>query len=158
MSLGLRRLGTRLAALLGVVLLLGGCAAQIRDYEGREPVLDLREYFDGPLVAWGIVQDRSGEQTRSFIHVDKIAHIVIGAVDSRFAPGLYNAVEYNLSVNQVAETIKSMYPDLDIVHTNYNQMLRSIEVEVPVKLTEQFRFSGKSFEDELRDFRQRFSF
>lgn len=66
MSSRLGSLALRLAALLGLVLLLGGCAAQIRDYEGREPRLDLREYFDGPLVAWGIVQDRSGEQTRSF--------------------------------------------------------------------------------------------
>ena len=54
------------AGLAGMALLLAGCAAQVRDYEGREPRLDLREYFDGPLVAWGIVQDRSGEVTRSF--------------------------------------------------------------------------------------------
>ena len=40
MSLGMARFGARLTALLGVLLLLGGCAAQIRDYEGREPVLD----------------------------------------------------------------------------------------------------------------------
>jgi hypothetical protein len=61
-----RRLAGPLAALLGAAVLLGGCATQITAYEGREPALDLREYFDGPLVAWGIVQDRSGEMTRSF--------------------------------------------------------------------------------------------
>ena len=47
-------------------VLLTGCTTSVRDYENREPHLDLREYFDGPLVAWGIVQNRSGEATRSF--------------------------------------------------------------------------------------------
>ena len=49
-----------------LALLLSACTASVRDYSGREPHLDLRSYFDGPLVAWGIVQDRSGEMRRSF--------------------------------------------------------------------------------------------
>jgi len=100
----------------------------------------------------------SGEQIRSFIHVDKIAGIVVGAVDGKFPPGLYNAVEHNFSVNEAARNVKLLYPDLDIIHTNYNQRLRSIEVAVPVELSRHFQFSGKSFEDELRDFKHRFSF
>jgi len=56
----------RAALLLAAGLLLAGCTTSVRDYAGREPQLDLREYFDGPLVAWGIVQNRSGEMTRSF--------------------------------------------------------------------------------------------
>jgi hypothetical protein len=56
----------RIASILLAVMLLAGCTTSVRDYAGREPQLDLREYLDGPLVAWGIVQDRSGEVTRSF--------------------------------------------------------------------------------------------
>jgi hypothetical protein len=56
----------RIAPVLLAVMLLAGCTTSVRDYAGREPQLDLREYLDGPLVAWGIVQDRSGEVTRSF--------------------------------------------------------------------------------------------
>ncbi|MFU8895674.1 MAG: DUF3833 domain-containing protein [Gammaproteobacteria bacterium] len=57
----------RLAGLLlAIVTLLGCSSTSVRDYANREPRLDLQEYFDGPLVAWGIVQDRSGEVTRSF--------------------------------------------------------------------------------------------
>lgn len=55
----------RIAGLL-VLVLLAGCAASVQDYADRTPRLDLQEYFDGPLVAWGIVQDRSGEVQRSF--------------------------------------------------------------------------------------------
>lgn len=64
---------TRATLALVAALLLAGCTASVRDYEGREPRLDLRAYFDGPLVAWGIVQDRSGEATRSF-RVDMVGH------------------------------------------------------------------------------------
>lgn len=46
--------------------LLAGCTSSVREYAGREPRLDLQEYLDGPLVAWGIVQNRSGDMTRSF--------------------------------------------------------------------------------------------
>ena len=56
----------RALALATMALLLAGCAVQVSDYAGREPELDLQRYFDGPLVAWGIVQDRKGEVTRSF--------------------------------------------------------------------------------------------
>jgi hypothetical protein len=63
----------RLALAAGALSLLSACAASLSDYEGREPRLDLREYFDGPLVAWGIVQSRSGEVTRSF-RVDIVGH------------------------------------------------------------------------------------
>lgn len=56
---------SRKAALFAGVLLLWGCSTAVTEYAGREPVLDLSEYFDGELVAWGIVQDRSGLVTRS---------------------------------------------------------------------------------------------
>jgi hypothetical protein len=56
----------RTAATVLAALLLTACTTSVRDYAGREPRLDLQAYFDGPLVAWGIVQSRSGEATRSF--------------------------------------------------------------------------------------------
>ncbi len=60
------RTWSRALVLAPLALLLAGCAVQVSDYAGREPRLDLQTYFDGPLVAWGIVQDRKGEVTRSF--------------------------------------------------------------------------------------------
>jgi len=56
----------RAAAGLLLLLLLSACSTPVQDYQGQEPRLDLKEYFEGPLLAWGIVQDRSGEVTRSF--------------------------------------------------------------------------------------------
>ncbi len=56
---------------LAFVFLLGGCAAQVSEYAGEKPELDLAEFFNGPVKAWGIVQNRSGKVVRRF-EVDMI--------------------------------------------------------------------------------------
>jgi hypothetical protein len=48
-------------------LLLSACAAPtVTDYAAEKPVLDLKTYFNGPLVAHGIFSDRSGKVVRRF--------------------------------------------------------------------------------------------
>jgi hypothetical protein len=47
---------------------LAGCASpQPSDYAAEKPVLDLKQYFNGPLVAHGIFTDRSGKVARRFV-------------------------------------------------------------------------------------------
>lgn len=49
-----------------LVLFLGACSSGIEDYRGETPELKLEEFFNGELVAYGIVQDYSGEVTQRF--------------------------------------------------------------------------------------------
>ncbi len=59
--------------LMLTALLLSGCASvDIKDYAADQPRLDLRQYFNGTIDGWGMVQDRSGKVTRRF-------HVVIEA-------------------------------------------------------------------------------
>jgi hypothetical protein len=56
---------------LGVLLaiaLLSSCAtrADIADYANEKPTLDLQQYFNGTLDAWGMFQDRSGKVVKRF--------------------------------------------------------------------------------------------
>jgi len=49
------------------VLTLGGCASQhIDSYANDKPVLDLQEYFNGTLDAYGVFTDRSGTVVKRF--------------------------------------------------------------------------------------------
>jgi hypothetical protein len=58
--------------LLAGVLGLAGCAGpQISDYAQQKPVLDLRQYFNGTLDAYGIFTDRSGQVVKRFTVVMK---------------------------------------------------------------------------------------
>jgi hypothetical protein len=53
--------------LFGLVLSVTGCAApRIQAYRDNEPKVDIREYFDGELVAYGTVQDITGKVVSRF--------------------------------------------------------------------------------------------
>ncbi len=44
-----------------------GCASPcVDDYQGTSPVINLQTFFQGDLVAYGIVRNRSGKVTRHF--------------------------------------------------------------------------------------------
>lgn len=52
---------------MGLTMLLSACTGPKLDhYKGTGPQLDLEEYFNGPIKAWGLVQDRKGHVTRRF--------------------------------------------------------------------------------------------
>ena len=61
-----------LIATLAVALALGGCASQqIESYANAQPALDLQQYFNGTLDAYGVFTDRSGTVIKRFSVVMK---------------------------------------------------------------------------------------
>lgn len=63
-----RLLAVATLALAGLApLALSGCASpRPADYADQTPQLDLRQYFDGKLLAHGIVSDRAGKVVQRF--------------------------------------------------------------------------------------------
>ena len=54
-------------ALALCMALLAGCAGpQVADYAAEKPLLDLRQYFNGTLDAYGVFTDRSGKVVKRF--------------------------------------------------------------------------------------------
>ena len=50
-----------------IMVLLAGCSRiTLDDYRNTTPELNLRTFFDGRLMAYGLLQDRSGKVTRRF--------------------------------------------------------------------------------------------
>jgi len=45
---------------------IAGCSATVEDYQGESPQLDMASYFNGPLQAWGMFQNRSGKVIKRF--------------------------------------------------------------------------------------------
>jgi hypothetical protein len=63
-----RRLTLALAATALAAAVLTGCAGPTpADYAAETPVLDLKTYFNGELVAHGVFTDRSGKVARRFV-------------------------------------------------------------------------------------------
>lgn len=75
--------------LLVIILLAVGLSAcstpRIEDYAGQQPSLDLRDYFNGELEAWGMFQNRSGQVIKRF-HVAMTGTWQgdVGTLDERF--------------------------------------------------------------------------
>lgn len=61
-----RRLLLSSGAALAATALTGCASPQIKDYASDKPVLDLRQYFNGTLDAYGVFTDRSGKVVRRF--------------------------------------------------------------------------------------------
>lgn len=55
----------RFLLLLSLVVLTG-CGSNLDDYRGQGPSWDLARFFNGKLVAYGLVTDRRGEVTSRF--------------------------------------------------------------------------------------------
>ena len=54
------------AVLLCAALLAGCSTPQVQDYAGQTPTLELRDYFNGTLDAYGVFTDRSGKVVKRF--------------------------------------------------------------------------------------------
>lgn len=80
------------AILLSLLVFTGlaGCAGpQLADYADQQPKLDMRQYFDGVVDAYGVFTDRSGKVVKRFTVVMRCswqgpAGQEVGTLDERF--------------------------------------------------------------------------
>lgn len=52
--------------ILGVTIMLSSCSHSLDNYKETAPLADIRDYFNGPIKAWGIVQDWRGRVIKRF--------------------------------------------------------------------------------------------
>ncbi|WP_455208753.1 DUF3833 domain-containing protein [Kaarinaea lacus] len=53
-------------ALFCIVWTASGCGVTPQDYKNETPVMDMKNYFNGELEAWGLFQDYSGKVIKRF--------------------------------------------------------------------------------------------
>lgn len=66
--------------------LIQGCSTvNVSDYAAERPALDFQAYFNGPIKAWGIVQNRSGKVIKRFtVDIDAKWSGDVGTLDESF--------------------------------------------------------------------------
>ena len=67
----LRIAGIASALALSAALLAACAGPQVADYAAEQPALDMRQYFNGTLDAYGLFTDRSGKVVKRFTVVMK---------------------------------------------------------------------------------------
>jgi len=100
----------------------------------------------------------TGEQHRSFIHIDKTANILTNLLFSKVNSGIYDLVEDNLNINHISNTFKSVYPSLEMLHINQQLKMRELKVRPNYNINALTNIPTRTLEEVLTYFKNQFSF
>lgn len=100
-----------------------------------------------------------GKQSRAFIHVDILSHALAEIIATDIPSGIYNLVDKNLSILDVADVLKHIFPDLEFIFINQHLSLSQVRVNPESALRKYIDYSNpREFVDEMIEFKNRFSF
>jgi UDP-glucose 4-epimerase len=100
----------------------------------------------------------SGSQHRSFIHIDKTTDILSQLLCKNIPGDTYNLADKTLSILDIVEVMRNIYPDLESFFINQNYTGHNLEVARQSKLLTYVSMPDSNLEDELRSFKERFTF
>ena len=100
----------------------------------------------------------AGSQHRSFIHIDKTKNILSKILTTDMPGGIYNLVDKTLSILDILEVMKTIYPDLESFFINQNYTGHNLEVERQSLLLNYISLPETDLEEELKVFRSKFTF
>jgi UDP-glucose 4-epimerase len=100
----------------------------------------------------------NGEQKRAFIHIDRVVNVLRNLLNTELPSGIYNLVEKNMSINEIANVIQELYPDLEMIFVNQHLMMREMKVKPDERLNHLITIEDISFKEELNSFKEKFSF
>lgn len=100
----------------------------------------------------------NGEQHRAFIHIDKVTDVLTNILHSDFPAGIYNLVDGNLSINDIAEALKKIYPTMETLFINQHLNLREVIVELDERVNPLIKTMDKPLYERLLEFKDKFSF
>ena len=75
-----------------------------------------------------------GEQYRSFIHIDRAVNVLANMMSGNLAAGAYDLVGANYSINTIADSIKEMYPGLEMIFMDQVMIRSNLKVKPDERL------------------------
>lgn len=96
-----------------------------------------------------------GNQKRGCIHINSLIDIMIGLMGSELSSGTYNVVENNYSILDMADELKSIIPEMEMLFINQHLSLRNLEVEADAEINGLIKKESQPFKQDLKDFLER---
>ena len=100
----------------------------------------------------------SGSQHRSFIHIDKTTEVLAELLLKEIPNGTYNLTDKTLSILDIVDVMKNIYPELESFFINQNYTGFNLEVKRQSALLNYINLPETSLEDELKVFKGKFTF
>lgn len=110
-------------------------------------------HFSGRITING-----TGQQHRSFMHINKAASLLAKIPFTTLPNGVYNAVDKTLSILDIVEAVKKLYPDLESFFINQQYAVHNLEIKRSEALDAHVPMPETVLEDELLAFKNQFSF
>jgi UDP-glucose 4-epimerase len=100
----------------------------------------------------------SGLQQRAFVHIDKVGRDLASLIFKDLPAGTYNLVDKNLSVMDVVDSLKDVYPNLETLFILQDRKSRSLFIKPENPLNAISDYQPHSLLDELFNFSKQFTF
>ncbi len=101
---------------------------------------------------WG-----SGEEKRPVIHLDSLIEILTELIDSDIKSNTYHIFENHCSVLDVADSLKQIIPNMEMLFVNQHLKLRNIEIEQNSGMHELIETNRSDIKTQLISFLDRLS-
>ncbi|OFX17011.1 MAG: ADP-glyceromanno-heptose 6-epimerase [Bacteroidetes bacterium GWA2_31_9] len=98
----------------------------------------------------------NGKQHRAFVHVDKLVDVLKNINLSGYKSGIYNLVDKNISVIELSDLIKDIYPDIEMIFINQHLKLRELIVIPDDRLQKLISIPEKNLREEFEEFSIKF--
>ena len=105
-----------------------------------------------------ITVNGDGNQHRSFISMEKVVDVLEQLTFSDLSSGIFNLVDRNLTILDLAAEVKEIYPKLEMIFVNQHLKMREIKVEKDERLSGLATIPEKDIKTELLEFKEKFTF
>jgi UDP-glucose 4-epimerase len=99
-----------------------------------------------------------GTQMRAFIEIGKLVSYLNAMIDSNLPSSYFNLVDKNLSVLDVVDSMRELYPGLEMIFVNQHLKMREISVEKDVNSSKLIDLPNRNLMVELNEFKEKFVF
>ncbi len=93
-----------------------------------------------------------GEQKRALIQIDSLIEILVALIDSDLKPDTYNVVEKSYSILEIADELKSIIPNMEMLFVNQHLQLRNIDVALDKKINQLIKTNRTNLNKEFKTF------
>lgn len=100
----------------------------------------------------------TGNQYRSFIHVDKVTSALANIINTDIKSNKFDLVDRTISVNDIIEVLGHIYPNLEMLFVNQHLTLRNLKVKSNPTMNQLISVENRTLQDELEEFKKAFSF
>ncbi|MEO5599992.1 MAG: NAD-dependent epimerase/dehydratase [Cyclobacteriaceae bacterium] len=100
-----------------------------------------------------------GKQSRTFIHIEMVAHALNNLLTADLPSDVYNVVDKNLKVIDILDVMKELIPELEFMFINQHLRLHELNVKVNPLVTDTLKIRNtRTLKEDLKEFLAKFSF